>query len=84
MPNFPCLVHKLSVILNNLDYKPQWKMGVKYIQAEAYNGARTVVYAILIHAQSQSSLSQRMKLGVRSYIFWEIKEVLMKSLNQFD
>ena len=23
---FPCLVHKLSVILTDLDYKPQWKM----------------------------------------------------------
>ena len=25
---FPCLVHKLSVILTALDYKPQWKNGV--------------------------------------------------------
>ena len=23
---FPCLVHKLSVILTTLQYKPQWKM----------------------------------------------------------
>ena len=24
---FPCLVHKLSVILTTLDYKPKWKLG---------------------------------------------------------
>ena len=24
---FPCLVHKLSVTLTALQYKPQWKMG---------------------------------------------------------
>ena len=24
---FPCLVHKLSVILTALQYKPHWKMG---------------------------------------------------------
>ena len=35
---FPCLVHKLFVILTTLQYKPQ----VKYIQAAGYNGARTV------------------------------------------
>ena len=26
-PTFPCLVHKLSVILTVLDYHPHWKMG---------------------------------------------------------
>ena len=25
-PTFPCLVHKLSVILITLDYKPRWKI----------------------------------------------------------
>jgi len=26
-PTFPCLVHKLTLILTALDYKPHWKMG---------------------------------------------------------
>ena len=28
-PEFPCLVHELSVILTALDYKSHWKMGSK-------------------------------------------------------
>ena len=39
---FSGLVHKLSVILTALQYKPQWKMGVKNIQDAAHNDARTV------------------------------------------
>ena len=42
MPKFPCLVHKLSVILTALNLETSLKNGVKNIQAEAYNGARTV------------------------------------------
>ena len=37
MEEFPCLVHKLSVILTAV------KNGVKNIQAAAYNGAHTVL-----------------------------------------
>ena len=36
MEEFPCLVHKLTVILTALQYKPQWKMG-NNIQAAASN-----------------------------------------------
>ena len=36
---FPCLVHKLFVALTALQYKPQWKMGLKDIQTLGYNGA---------------------------------------------
>ena len=39
---FTCLVHKLSVILTALDYKPHWKKG-KNIQALAYNGMHMVL-----------------------------------------
>ena len=35
----PCLVHKLSVIVTTLDYKPPVKNGVKNIQAAAYDCA---------------------------------------------
>ena len=34
---FPCLLHKLSLILNALDYSEKWG---ENIQAAAYNGAR--------------------------------------------
>ena len=40
MEEFPCLVHKLSVILTAQQYKPQ--NGEENIQTAAYNDARTV------------------------------------------
>ena len=39
---FPCSVHKLSVILTALQYKPHWKMGLEIIQTAGYDSARTV------------------------------------------
>ena len=39
---FHCLLHKLSVILSSLQYKLQWKMEVKNIQAATYIRACTV------------------------------------------
>ena len=39
---FHFLVHKLSEIQTTLQYKPQWKMEVKNLQALAYNGKHMV------------------------------------------
>ena len=41
-PTFPCLVHKLSVILTALDLMNRTEKWGKNIQALGYNGARTV------------------------------------------
>ena len=43
---FSCLVHKLSVVLTALQYKPQWKNGAKYIQTAAYYIMAHVRYLI--------------------------------------
>ena len=37
----PCLLHKLSLILTDLDYKLQWNNWIKNIEAVAYNGPHT-------------------------------------------